>query len=174
MTEAEKRRRRCCFTGHRPEKLHCSESAVRTALKCEIERAIADGMRTFISGVAWGTDIVAAEIVLQCRAVDPSIHLICAIPHPGFENRMDESWRQRYLSVLSHADVARIISQEWSQNCYQVRNIWMVDRSARVIAVFGGESGGTRNTLAYARRMGVETVIIDPGLLSLREVGRPQ
>lgn len=38
----------------------------------------------------------------------------------------------------------------------------MVDRVARVIAVFNGEPGGTYNTIAYARRMGVETYVIDP------------
>jgi hypothetical protein len=32
----------------------------------------------------------------------------------------------------------------------------MVDRSARVIAVYNGQPGGTRNTIAYAGRCKVE------------------
>lgn len=34
----------------------------------------------------------------------------------------------------------------------------MVDHAARVIAVYNGESGGTRNTVAYAKRNGVPVV----------------
>lgn len=36
MTEQEKRQHRCCFTGHRPEKLQCSEAAYRVTLEGEI------------------------------------------------------------------------------------------------------------------------------------------
>ena len=131
----------------------------------EIRRAIDDGFRTFISGVAWGVDIVAAEVVLQHKASDPTIHLICAVPHPGFEKRMGEAWQQRYKAVLENADIVRTINQTQSRGCYQTRNIWMVDRSARVIAVFNGESGGTKSTIDYAKRTGVETVVIDPRTL---------
>ena len=165
MTEAEKRKHRCCFTGHRPEKLHCSEEVYRAELELEIRRAIDDGLHTFISGTAWGVDIVAAEVVLQYKASDPTIHLICAVPHPGFEKRMSEAWQQRYKAVLENADIVRTINQTQSRGCYQTRNIWMVDRSARVIAVFNGESGGTKSTIDYAKRTGVETVVIDPRTL---------
>lgn len=162
MTEAEKRRRRCCFTGHRPEKLFGSEEVIIAALESEIQRAISDGMHTFITGMAWGIDILAAEIVLRYRTIDPSLHLICAIPYPGFEKRMTVQWQQRYRAILDSADIVRIISHRQSRECYQRRNVWMVDRVARVIAVFNGEPGGTYNTIAYARRMGVETYVIDP------------
>lgn len=133
----------------------------------EISKAIDDGLHTFISGVAWGVDIVAAEIVLQHRPSDPTIHLICAVPHPGFEKRMSDEWQRRYKAVLESADSVRNISQTQSRGCYQTRNIWMVDRSARVIAVFNGEAGGTKNTIDYAKRAGVATVIIDPRTLPL-------
>ena len=39
---------------------------------------------------------------------------------------------------------------------HQIRNVWMVDHSARVIAVFSGEKSGTKNTIDYANRVGVE------------------
>lgn len=34
--------------------------------------------------------------------------------------------------------------------------------SARVIAVFNGDAGGTKNTIEYAKQVGIETVVIDP------------
>jgi len=84
MRESELRKHRCCFTGHRPEKLTISEGQLTKLLEAEIRRAIDSGHTTFISGMAKGVDIVAAEIVLHLRAQDPRLKLICALPHPGF------------------------------------------------------------------------------------------
>ena len=42
------------------------------------------------------------------------------------------------------------------------RNRYMVDRSARIIAVYDGvPKGGTAQTLAYALRCGLETDILE-------------
>ena len=60
MTEQELRQHRCCFTGHRPEKLKIAEDEVIKSLKKEIRTAIADGFQTFISGMARGVDLWAA------------------------------------------------------------------------------------------------------------------
>ena len=64
QSEAEMRLHRCCFTGHRPEKLRRSGQDIRIELESEIRKAIQDGYITFISGMARGVDIWAAEIVL--------------------------------------------------------------------------------------------------------------
>ncbi len=62
MSEEEKRKHRCCFTGHHPEKLQQSERAIRKALEKEIRQAIADGFTVFISGMARGIDICFVDI----------------------------------------------------------------------------------------------------------------
>ena len=88
MTESEKRIHRCCFTGYRPEKLSLSEDMVKTKLKNEIRLAIADGINVFITGMAPGVDIWAAEVVLElCEKEDLALKLIGASPHPGFKKR---------------------------------------------------------------------------------------
>lgn len=56
VTEAEMRLHRCCFTGHRPEKLRRSEKEVRVDLECEIRKAVQDGLNVFITGMARGVD----------------------------------------------------------------------------------------------------------------------
>lgn len=56
VTEAEKRRHRCCFTGHRPEKLQRPEKEVRADLEHEIRQAVFDGLNVFITGMARGVD----------------------------------------------------------------------------------------------------------------------
>lgn len=160
MTEQEKRLHRCCFTGHRPEKLSLPETEVIAWLEKETRQAIADGFTTFISGMARGVDIWAAEIVLKLRDSGAPIHLICACPYPGFARPWSQEWRDRYHRILRDADLVRNISSGYSRGCFQRRNEWMVDRSSRVIAVFDGTIGGTRNTLKYAKHQKVHVIII--------------
>lgn len=160
MTEQEKRKKRCCFTGHRPEKLNRPEAEIISWLEAEIRKAIDDGFITFISGMARGVDIWAAEIVLRLRDEGFPIHLICASPFEGFERSWNESWSSRYTEVMKRADLVKYVCKNYSRACFQIRNEWMVDRSARVIAVFNGQPGGTKNTINYARSKGIEVLII--------------
>ena len=160
VTEAEKRKHRCCFTGHRPEKLQAPDSVVVAALEKEIRQAIADGFSVFISGMARGVDIWAAEIVLRLRDTGEAIRLICACPYQGFERGWKQSWQDRYNTILSAADLVRHICPGYSQSCFQRRNEWMVDHSARVIAVWNGQPSGTKNTIDYAWRMGIPVVAV--------------
>ncbi len=158
MTEKELRQHRCCFTGHRPEKLNRPENEVIEGLKKEIHTAIADGFQTFISGMARGVDLWAADIVLTLRDEGAAIRLICASPYRGFENRWSREWQKRYRRVMERADLVRFICPEYSRDCFQRRNKWMVDHSARVIAIYNGKAGGTRNTIEYAKAHGVQVV----------------
>lgn len=160
MTEAEKRLHRCCFTGHRPEKLRRPENEIRTDLEREIRHAILDGLNVFITGMARGVDIDAAEIVLQLRDEGYPVRLICASPYPGFENDWCKSWQNRYQTVIAKADLVRYICPQYSRTCFQIRNEWMVDHSARVIAVFNGKPSGTKNTIDYAQQQGLPIVQI--------------
>jgi len=161
MTESEKRMHRCCFTGHRPEKLTASERDIKRALEKEIRQAIADDMTVFISGMARGVDIWAAEIVLELRKAGMPLRLICASPYEGFEKSWSAEWQQRYNTILAEADLVRFICKGYSRACFQIRNEWMVDHSNRVIAVYNGEKGGTKNTIEYANRHGVLVVSME-------------
>ena len=154
--EAELRLHCCCFTGHRPEKLIRSEAEIKKDLEAAILQAINDGFVTFITGMARGVDIWAAEMVLQLRKQNPNLHLITASPYEGFESRWTEDWKVRYNTVMEQADLIRYVCKGYSKACFQIRNEWMVDRSARVIAVYNGEPGGTRNTIEYAEKNKVE------------------
>ena len=162
MDEKEKRQRRCCFTGHRPEKLLVTEQELRAKLKAAIKEAIPDGYCTFISGMSRGTDLWASDVVLQLKSHYPHIHLICAVPYPDFEKSWDEHWQILYHNILSRADLVRIISSHYHDGCYQKRNCWMVDHSSRVIAVYNGSSGGTQNTIRYAQKCAVSIVMCYP------------
>ena len=151
-TEAELRQHRCCFTGHRPEKLNWSEAEIKKDLETAILQAINDGFVTFITGMARGVDIWAGEIILQLRKQNPNLHLIAASPYKGFESRWSADWQKRYKNILDQADLVRFVCKGYSKACFQIRNEWMVNKSARVIAVYNGGAGGTRNTIEYAKR----------------------
>lgn len=160
MTETEKRAHRCCFTGHRPEKLTIPETEVQARLEEAIKQAISDGLNVFITGMARGVDIWAAEIVLRLRDEGQPVKLICASPYEGFERRWSREWATRYQAIMKAADLVRYICPGYSGGCFQRRNEWMVDHAARVIAVWNGQPSGTGNTVEYARVQGVPTVII--------------
>lgn len=160
MNEAELRKHRCCFTGHRPEKLKTPEKRLAILLEEEIKKAVAGGSTTFITGMARGTDIIAGEIVLRLREQDDRLKLICALPHPGFGQHWGGGWTERFERVLAAADLARTICPSFSYAAYQARNEWMINHSSLVIGVFNGERGGTKNTLSYAQRVGVPCVVI--------------
>ena len=110
MTEAEKRLHRCCFTGHRPEKLRRPVAELQSELEKEIRQAIADGYTVFISGMARGVDIWAAEVVIRLREDGLPLRLICASPYEGFEARWSYEWRDRYYELYTGTEWGKIDS----------------------------------------------------------------
>ena len=160
-SESEMRLHRCCFTGHRPEKLHRSEKDICADLEQEIYKAISDGFTVFITGMARGVDLAAGEIVLKLRKEGFPVRLICASPYPGFERSWSNDWQHRYYAVIKDADLVRYICPGYNRGCFQKRNEWMVDHSARVLAVFNGQQSGTKNTIDYAHRQGVPVIQIE-------------
>lgn len=159
-TEEQRRMHRCAFTGHRPEKLKMPEQAVKAALEREIREAIQDGYYVFISGMARGVDIWSAEIVLALKGEYGDVKLICAVPYDGFELRWARDWQERYRHILQHADYVRILRDSYTPSVFQYRNMWMVNHSARLIAVYNGEAGGTRNTIQYAKEKGRDVRVV--------------
>lgn len=161
MDESEKRKKRVCFTGHRPEKIIASEHTIKDKLKEEIIKAIKEGYCVFISGMARGVDLWAAEIVLQLRSNGYAIKLICALPYEGCEKNWNDEWQKRYHKVISEADYIKCVSPCYSQNCFQIRNEWMVNHSAKIIAVYNGKRGGTQNTLVYSYKKAISISVIN-------------
>jgi len=160
MNQEELRLRRCCFTGHRPDKMELGEKEIKPLLEKAIDNAIAEGYVTFITGMAMGTDIWAAEIVLERKKKKNDMHLICALPHPNFESRRSMTEKMRFNNIIKNADLVKEINDHYFNGCYQARNEWMVDRSNLVITVFNGQKSGTKNTVDYAKRKSVKVINI--------------
>ena len=159
-TEEELRRQTVCFTGHRPEKLALSENEVKERLSEQIRKAVSEGYTAFITGMAKGVDLWAGQIVADLRDSGSEIRLIAASPYEGFGKGWSPEWRSLYLETLERADLVHYVCSEYNKGCFMSRNKWMVDHSSLVLAVYNGEKGGTRNTIDYARKQGIEVRLI--------------
>ena len=110
--------------------------------------------------MARGVDIWAAQIVLMLRDEGYNVKLMCACPYEGFERGWSQEWQKAYREILAAADFVKYVCEGYSRACFQIRNEWMVNHSARVIAVFNGEKSGTKNPIDNATRQNVPVQFI--------------
>lgn len=151
----------CSFTGHRPERLILPELIVLRYLQDEIARSVDLGFRVFISGMQRGVDIWAAEEVLRQKQLGANIDLIAACAWKGMEDDWDPGWVDRYNKILDKATEICYIGSKPGRQAFIARDHWMVDHSSRLIGVYNGVGGGTKETLDYARKMGITTIVLD-------------
>ena len=158
----------CCFTGHRPDKLPWRDDekdprcvALKERLTAAVEEAYDKGMRHFICGMARGADFYFCEAVLALRERRPGVTVEAALPCEEQAARWKERDRNRYFSLVAQCDYETMVQHHYDKGCMLRRDRYMVDRSAMIIAVYGGVLGGTMYTLAYAMKKGLEVNILD-------------
>ena len=69
----------CCFTGHRRLPRSKLEYIVKQ-LDNEMENLMGQGVASFISGGAWGFDLIAASLVVAKRELGHDVRLVFALP----------------------------------------------------------------------------------------------
>lgn len=155
----------CTFTGHRASKLPWgSDEAdprcrrLKTLIADAVEAVYESGVRHYICGMASGSDIYFGEAVLGLRQQHPEVTLEAAIPCEGQAASWPEPQRQRYQHIVDACDFQTVIDRHYTPTCMQRRNRYMVDASAVLIAAYNGSPGGTRNTLLYAMRQGLQII----------------
>ncbi|MFA7637536.1 MAG: SLOG family protein [Monoglobales bacterium] len=157
-----------CFTGRRPQKLPWGYNEndprcikLKNELKKKIEEAVSEGALHFISGMALGVDMWAAEIVLSLKKTDSRITLEAAVPY----RKQSASWsfdnKSRHSKILKDCDKVTYVSENYSAYCMMKRNKYMVDSSDLVIAATDDFSGGSGKTALYARSKGVPVWFIN-------------
>lgn len=159
----------CCFSGHRPTKLPWGSNerdercvALKARLRDVMEMAYAEGYRHFICGMAQGCDTYFCELALELREKYGDISVEAAIPCPTQASRWPEADRRRWQKLVEACDYETMVQESYSADCMQRRNRYMVDHAALLITVHDGCSGGTRRTIEYAMRRGLEIVDIPP------------
>ena len=153
----------CAFTGHRPQKLpwrYREEDerclALKRRIRDVVESAYEEGYCHFLCGMAQGCDLYFCEIVLALRAKHPEVTLEAAVPCPTQADAWPEAERDRYRELVARCDMETMVSDTYSSTCMQRRDRYMVDHAMLLIAAFDGTAGGTRYTVEYALRRGIE------------------
>lgn len=151
-----------CFTGHRAAKLpwgddeedsRCIEFKRR--LEAEILKAHKKGAMYFLSGMADGVDIYAAETVLSLAAKYPDMKLIAVFPYgTGADTRAKRVAGRAFKTVSLH--------ESYTANCFMERNLFLVKHSSRAICGFSGSAAsGTGATIRMAMNAGLDVIIIN-------------
>lgn len=160
--------RTICFTGRRPKKLPWGYNEqdercikLKKLLEEKIDVAISEGFCHFISGMALGVDMFAAEIVINKKKEGQPITLEAAIPHKKQAASWSAEHRKRYKNILNCCDKVTFVSKNYTSYCMMKRNYYMVDNSSKVIAVLDDLTGGTGKTVLYARSKNVIVDIIN-------------
>ncbi|MBQ3423871.1 MAG: DUF1273 family protein [Clostridia bacterium] len=159
----------CAFTGYRPARMPwgSDESDVRCLefkfrLREALEYLIGMGYADFMSGGALGFDLMAAEMVLSLREKYPWLRLIMVIPFDGQADRWNDAQRSRWRRAIEASDRVIHVSHRYDRGVFFRRNHRMVAGADALLAAWDGQSGGTANTVAYARRMGVKVLRLPP------------
>lgn len=153
-----------CFTGHRPKNipLDLSDPYNRDSLIDAIYQrtciAYDLGYRIFITGMAEGIDAYAAFAVGKLKEDHDDVRLVAAIP---FRERIDIIRRNRFLNrAYNLCDETIIVSENFHNGVFHIRDRYMVDNSSMIIAAVGKVEGGTGYTLQYAIKQSLNADIL--------------
>lgn len=139
--------------------------------------------------MAMGFDLAAAEAVLACRDSEtgsafspasapdphfpytpmPGLRLVAVIPFRGQESRFPAADRERFRRVLAAADHSVTLSPSYHAGCYAVRNNYLVEHAALLVAWYDGSPGGTHYTVRRALGRGLEFINLHPHPAALRQ-----
>lgn len=142
------------FTGHRRLVNH---EWVRDQLDITVQE-LAAGDSHFCCGGALGFDQLFMDVVLHC-----GYELTVARPFPSQSSLWLRDAQERYRELLSRVShVIDVNGDPYAGWKMQARNVWIVDHSSMLIAVFDGSPGGTKNCYEYAMKKGKTVYRIDP------------
>lgn len=164
--------RSAAFTGYRPQKLpfgndlsHPDAVRLRANLKTEYERLIKHGFTQFLTGGALGSDMMAAEVILELKeklhGKAKIMHVLC-LPCLDHNARWSDEDKERFEAIKKKSIFFYVSDTPYYNGCMQKRNRYMVDTSRVLLAVYDGQSGGTHTTVEYAKSKRRKVVVIRP------------
>lgn len=99
----------------------------------------------------------------------PGLRLVAVIPFRGQESRFPAVDRERFRRVLAAADHSVTLSPSYHAGCYAVRNNYLVEHAALLVAWYDGSPGGTHYTVRRALGRGLEFINLHPHPAALRQ-----
>ena len=164
-----------CFSGHRPGKLPGGNllHVLQSLLYNEIRTAVMQGADCFYSGMAQGTDLFAADVVLAFRRTYPNIRLIAVRPFPEQDAGLSGDALYHYRAVLHEADRIITVCPHFAKDAFHKRNYYMVRHSQRLIALLNDPHSGTAQTVRMAEKLGLDIRLITPECAEHHTPGNP-
>ena len=159
--------RTVCFSGYRIGKMPgaaegCDPDEVQRVVQARctwiVERLCERGYDTFVSGMATGFDLWAAEAVLSVRRNRPDIRLLAIVPYREQAKYYDPDSLRSYTEILSQADYVHCLNERYTRNCCLERNVAMLDHSTVLVCYYDGRPGGTRYTVSRALDRGMTVI----------------
>ena len=111
---------------------------------------IKKGINTFLIGMAVGFDSICFKCLYKLKN-QYDIKLICCIPCENQQRYFNERDKKQYEEFLSVSDENIYISKEYTPYCMMKRNKFMVDNCSVLVAYLRKLSGGTKQTVDYAK-----------------------
>lgn len=152
----------CCFTGPRPQRLpsfgnEASPEIVllKEQLFAKIEAAYAEGYRNFISGMAEGFDLFAAEAVIRLHKVHPDAKLFAVFPCETSPQDHSAEVCKRIQKIMNEVSFCHFVCTEHIYGCELARNVYMVENSSMIIGYYDGFSKGTAHCWHCAESRGL-------------------
>lgn len=174
------------FTGHRTKELfgtwelNNKKSRELSKIMTNLLRNLIEkrGANEFISGGALGADTIAFICVNALKKEYPEIKNILAIPYKEQGENWAEEDKKRYRKMKEKADEIIYVDKEekykakndtpegkHSGRKMYLRNVYMVDHSDLLIAIYDGSNkkgSGTANCYNYAKKKNKKIIRIDP------------
>ena len=168
----------CMFTGHRPKNLplgYCEDDIRCIKLKVLLknlikEKIVYGGISTFLTGMALGVDIFAAEAVLELRNLYPHVTLTAVLPCANQTVKWSVGDVVRYNAILNKCDNVIKLQQHYTNGCMNRRNLYMAKNSDCCIAVWNGSKGGTGNAVKFALELNLRITVLDPVTFEVYEI----
>ena len=152
------------FTGYRTHKILRPgiPVAVLENIRCELKTVLrklyGEGYRVFLSGMAEGFDLLAAEEVLLLKQEFSDVKLIGVLPFRKQALKYSRSDRERYESILRECSFVELLSEQYYQGCYFARNDFLVEHCSVIICYYDGQKGGTEYTVKRAGEAGIPVI----------------
>ena len=107
--------------------------------------------------------MICVETLLELKKKYKHIKIIGVLPCENQDSKWPEKEQKRYRQLLEKLDYIWCKNKTYAgRECMLERNEYMVDNSSKMIALFNGQNGGTKSTIDYAKKRGLEIEIMKP------------
>lgn len=153
-----------CFTGHRTIS-PAAEHPLRRDTEAVIRALYREGYTLFLTGGALGFDTLAQEVLLSVKRDCPALCAVMVIPCENQSAVWPPAARERYLQLVAASDGCICLQKEYTADCMQRRNRFMVDHSSVCVAYYDGlPRSGTGSTVRYAQKSEVSVRNLYPAI----------